>query len=703
MKFILFAAGAAIVSAKCANDCSNHGDCNAKNQCECHRNYFGADCSQRLCPAGRAFIDSAIGDVNGDNSVGVDLVFAEGRAATPISEVFSYKYGAARDSFDVTSSWNEAHFYQECSSKGVCDTSTGQCACFPGYEGSGCARKSCENDCSGHGACKNYAGTSYNMWDADATMYCDCDAGYSGPGCELRVCPSGVDPVQASNLDTSRFYQIGFKTLTGIASDFDSDGLVDFDGDTFYTAPFGPVTWTITLTDEYGDEWTTALLTTNYDVVVDTGTAEPAWSLPIIAAGVEDPSADFIEDSDGSASKIDIANTWNTFGDGNLHVADQVKDALEALPNKASGSVTVHEIYTSPISGTAAVTLLSSTYPEPFTGYDNTYTLAWPGVCGRYDIYVDADAISADGGVIAASGSSIAGCGVGVVDTQLGTDTCADRQGNQDIEDYLGLTGAFDGASLTGLVSDADPYVIAGVGAAGNEMAVDLSGLTATAVNPATTADGEFWLFSDGGDPGDAVIYYQYPHFSNGDGPSARFPLFDDLVEDCVNSDDSDGLTSTEYYGSGATYHNDLLALTDGSIPGLSLFLSFDESTIETAPRVDYSFNNRAADAFLSAAIFNGNDAGIGLGETIEGTSGGSGNYASHSLVEVADKGGDRVWDVAYHGRQAYFLGDDTDTAEGVTNHMCSKRGLCDYSTGLCDCFSGFTGANCAEQNALAY
>jgi len=686
MKVFLFLAGAAVVSAKCANDCSGHGDCNAKNQCECHRNFFGADCSQRLCPAGRAFIDSAIGDVNGDNSVGVDLVFAQGRAVTPISEVFSYQYALGRDSYAVTSSWNEAHFYQECSSKGVCDTSTGQCACFPGYEGSGCARKSCENDCSGHGACKNYVGTGYNMWDSDATLYCDCDAGYTGPGCEQRLCPAGVDPVQASNVDTSRFYQIGFKTLSSAAGDFDADS--------FYTVPYGPVTWTITLTDEYGDEWTTALLTTNYDVIHDDTNVEPLYSLPIIAAGVEDSGGLWSELSDDTTS-ANIPTKWNAFGDGNLHVSSQVEDALEALPDRAAGGVTVHELYTSPVCANGnTLDLLSTSFPTPFTGYDETHVMAWPAVCGRYDIYVSADDIAADGGAISLSANSIAGCGVAVVDTQLGSGACADRAGNQDIEDYLGSTGTYDGESFTGITSSTDPRLVFGISSAGAETVVTAGEKTPTSILPSATNEGVFSIYTDGTE-GDAVIYYQYPHFSNGDGPSARFPLFEDLVVSCE--------TDADFYASGATYHYDLLKLSDGTVPGLSLFIYFDEATIETTPRVDYTFNNQAADVYSAAALFNGGAPGIGIGETIEGISGGSGAYASHSLVEVAKRGGERVWDVAYHGRQAYFLDDQSDTSTDVTAHICSKRGLCDYSTGLCDCFSGFTGANCAEQNALAY
>jgi len=686
MKLILFAAGLAVATAKCANDCSGHGDCNAKNQCECHRNFFGADCSQRLCPAGRAFVDSAIGDVNGDNSVGIDLVFANGRASTPISEVFSYQYGSGRDSHDVTSSWNEAHFYQECSSKGVCDTATGECNCFPGYEGSGCARKSCESDCSGHGACKNYEGTAYNMWDADATLYCDCDAGYTGPGCEQRLCPSGVDPVQASNLDVSRFYQIGFKTLSAAAGDFTKD--------TFYTVPYGPVTWTITLTDEFGDEWTTSLLTTNYDVIHD-AIDTPLYSMPIIAGGTEDDDASWTEKSDATTQQ-DIPTRWNSFGDGNLHVADQVKDALEALPDGASGDVTVHEIYTSPIvAGGGTYDLLSSTYPQPFTGYAwSNFTVAWPGICGRNDIYISADDIAADGAGISADGATITGCGVAIVDSQLGTNACADREGNQDIDDFLWSTGAYALSSFTGLDSDENLKIVIGIEDGGGELVEDVDDSASTAVMGAPTLGGSFSIYTEGNE-GAAVIYYQYPHFSNGDSAQARFPLFEDLVASCE--------ADSDFYATNSQYHYDLLALSDGSVPGLSLFLYFEEPTISTTPRVDYTFNNQAADVYLTAAIFNGEVDGVGVGETIEGVSNGDGAYASHSLVEVASRGGERVWDVAYHGRQAYFLGDTTDTSEGVVSHMCSKRGLCDYSTGLCDCFSGFTGRNCAEQNALAY
>jgi len=35
-------------------------------------------------------------------------------------------------------------------------------------------------------------------------------------------------------------------------------------------------------------------------------------------------------------------------------------------------------------------------------------------------------------------------------------------------------------------------------------------------------------------------------------------------------------------------------------------------------------------------------------------------------------------------------------------NDICSQRGVCDYSTGICKCFQGFTGEDCSIQNVLA-
>jgi len=144
---------------------------------------------------------------------------------------------------------NQAHYYAECSNKGVCDRKTGECKCFDGYEGKGCRRSTCPEGCSGHGTCeyidelagdfydrrtgpgakyKTLSGTKqgtevnhdagangqplsnavtdsdntrqfhgflYQLWDAQKIQGCKCDLGYSGPDCASRVAPKGDDPL----------------------------------------------------------------------------------------------------------------------------------------------------------------------------------------------------------------------------------------------------------------------------------------------------------------------------------------------------------------------------------------------------------------------------------------------------------------------------------------------------------------------------
>lgn len=67
-----------------------------------------------------------------------------------------------------------AHYYMECSNKGLCDRTSATCECFTGYEGNSCQRASCPNECSGHGVCKTNRELAsgdhsniYELWDAD--------------------------------------------------------------------------------------------------------------------------------------------------------------------------------------------------------------------------------------------------------------------------------------------------------------------------------------------------------------------------------------------------------------------------------------------------------------------------------------------------------------------------------------------------------
>lgn len=123
-----------------------------------------------------------------------------------------------------TASYTSAHYYMECSNKGICDRTTGQCECYDGYDGTACQRASCPNDCSGHGTCETISELAYDnfenvyaLWDKDATMGCACDAGYTAADCSQRHCKVGVDPLYAD--DTVARYTIVDVSLQTTAVD----------------------------------------------------------------------------------------------------------------------------------------------------------------------------------------------------------------------------------------------------------------------------------------------------------------------------------------------------------------------------------------------------------------------------------------------------------------------------------------------------
>jgi hypothetical protein len=158
------------------------------------------------------------------------------------------------------------HRYAECAGKGVCDRETGQCECFGGFEGKGCGRQSCPDDCSGHGTCEfmneltfgtvfgdyfdgsadAYRGlgvaavipaTDFS-WDADRARACVCDGGWSGINCAARMCPSGNDVMDLRS-DTSTAAVSQVQTITLISGGVDGgqtfagDAPTDFNGKTF--------------------------------------------------------------------------------------------------------------------------------------------------------------------------------------------------------------------------------------------------------------------------------------------------------------------------------------------------------------------------------------------------------------------------------------------------------------------------------------
>ena len=177
----LLSAFIASAYSACDNHCSGHGTCNTDDVCDCYDNWGvglshdTGDCSERVCPYEIAWVDTP--DLNGN-----------------------------------------FHKYMECSGRGICQRDAGECACFDGYEGKGCQRSTCPNDCSGHGTCEyiedldysnvwsDYSATglyaaaktfSYYDWDREKERTCVCDPHYGAADCSQRLCPYGNDILDA--------------------------------------------------------------------------------------------------------------------------------------------------------------------------------------------------------------------------------------------------------------------------------------------------------------------------------------------------------------------------------------------------------------------------------------------------------------------------------------------------------------------------
>ena len=180
------------------NFCNGHGSCDfCLEKCHCYPGYgkwndtvttgrnIDPSCQSMVCPTGKSIVD-------------------------------------------IPTAANKAHALAECSNRGMCDRTSGQCTCFPPFTGGACERLACPNDCSSHGQCLSmrelsiawaqrspsyaleYGGTGYmtSAWDHDVMHGCLCDSAwpvgyeagqyqlgeYFGPDCSLRRCPTGNNP-----------------------------------------------------------------------------------------------------------------------------------------------------------------------------------------------------------------------------------------------------------------------------------------------------------------------------------------------------------------------------------------------------------------------------------------------------------------------------------------------------------------------------
>lgn len=571
-KQVLLVAFVASVHARCNNDCSGNGICNAGSVCECELNFIGNDCSDRLCLYGKAFIDSPLGNLNGDKYVDTDQQIWLGRSNGLVGEQYPPEYALARA--DNKQAWNEAHFYQECSNKGICDRTTGQCACFPGFEGEGCRRITCPNSCSGHGQCVSMSvmNADYAAWDEKKTVMCTCDPGYTGADCSLRKCASGVDPISTVYTHTESVYKVEWKQQTGTKW-----GAAEH--------PNGQVHWTMSYTDDYGDIWTTSAVTTYYQARDSAGslkvgphnkdkvlTCTPFFMDPDYQGqDVKTVSVDGGLKVGGSAEGTGIKTVYaaKKFSFHQSFIGEQVNASIHALPNDLVRYAYVHTVY--------------NYAPDQ----DEVFIYPSMGV-PKFKTKLNAKTLQV--GVTYAQGA-----GVCSADTPATAD-CSN-------------TGNFN---------------------AGRSLAVN------------------------------DVKY--------------RFPFF------IATTDTTQGPNALA------------VAYTKCAQNNLCVFITIPEPKGSKTLTVNYKFKTmlRTTKANAAEKEMKPNEYDVAYAAEVANHDQGTG-----SLVSVAEVGSDRKWHKLIDGTPTKKF----DSAEPL--YMCSRRGLCDYETGTCKCFDGYSGYKCQQRSVL--
>jgi len=536
---------------------------------------MGNDCSERLCNFGKAWIDTNLGDLNANGIIDTDQQVYSGYANTLVGEQYDPNYGVARKS--NLAQWDEAHFYRECSNKGICNRKTGICDCFPGFEGEGCRRMSCPLDCNGHGKCQliehEKLNSEYSLWDQDKVQRCNCDPGYQGPDCSIRACPKGIDPVEFTYTNADSVYKIEFHE---VAKQAWNTGKL----------PNGPTFFTLTYTDDFGDVWTTHAITIYHQANChadakkwdpETKSTSSCVVTPFVANPALAATSTFGDVRAGAF--LDKFYKTNFLYDHSF-VGEQVNNTLKNLPNDKLRSPYVWTVY-NPVQFTGTVAVPAS--PNANKGF----------------LYPAASVPDFDKAV-----------GIG------STSTIADNWWKCH-------------APGTANTKECAPYGFSG--------------------------------------PSDAT-----------DNPKYRFPIFQAKSGLAAAGQDS-GKAAAKYL--------------DCSLWSVCIFIRIP--TPIGSKKLGLNYHYKPASYLLKATKTapTGTEAKIADYDIVYGAEqrGTDKTKTAPKIVTLTSVGASRKWIRELDGDPAI------DYKDGTTQHLheCSRRGLCDYDTGKCECFFGYMGNSC--------
>lgn len=688
-----------------------------------------------VCQFGLAHVDSPKGDLDASGGK------LSGPSVTVIDNDTVYPYGTQEqfpnmlDTEDAVLD-NTAHGYAECSNKGICDRNTGTCACFDGYDGSACQRQSCPSNsngvCSGHGTCESIRDLAaddfnniYRLWDEHITMGCKCDGGYSGADCSEKICKYGADPLYYDDVSNIRYanftYEIYTLTSTAITGNY-SLWFQDRTGEAWQT---NPISIEATCTD------VTDALEALPNKVIPSGTVRcyqhPTYAstnVPIYDAGI------YIGGSNSIIPKFTLAFPSNPGYLSQIAINKYLDGTRATL-----------------FSAESASTLAWHIYANGFTGEDTDIV---PDLC--YGVQV----------TLATSGTGYHNLdGLTVAETKLLKKCLGDSNGdatdNVEVYDWDYGSGSVTVEMVTNSATTismtyANPHLIKLVDATQDSVtfpdevdpalyAYPKTQLCASLkdwVAPNTAANFGFGWCANRNPPGFyAVLFY---HSSTG-----TFRIFTRAGSDYDTTTPFYVFTTTGYLqrvspaaiavtnptydsvgGRINRYHSNVMYTRNNTVSttvSATKTLQDAAATLNYVGAVDCETNPIGTGAFardclekedyvmflnvdLSAAGLLANPRYPNIykvkkifkdepvNEKLRA------NLVRHQIV--LDYGTNAAYPVETPAA-IYKFYPPTNADEGF-NYVgqCSNRGICDKATGICNCFSGYTGDNCGIQDALS-
>ena len=363
-------------AAECPNACSGSGECSMNDMCDCHSGFQGGDCSERVCQYNFAFVTTSNGDVNFDGDRYDGTVYtADTRLNTnhPAASLNSggsvlltqAAPGGTWENWPTYTKQNEGHFYMECSNRGLCKRDTGDCECFPGYEGVACNRMACPDNCNGKGVCQTVKdfSASYDKWDAEMARSCKCDPGYAGISCAERQCPFSNDVLTKTNeLVETQYVEIYSKCETIEAHRASADSTNGCLLDLALDATSGMLAGTFTLkfTDHYGQEYTTDPIDMDMGPTATTSSTVASKTRDALRALPNDVTSDTVTVTASTCGyAVDAQHTGNAAAD---LTADAFWTADDYFAIAANGITDIYQT-----KATAGKVLVTSTGANQFT------------------------------------------------------------------------------------------------------------------------------------------------------------------------------------------------------------------------------------------------------------------------------------------------------------------------------------------------